>query len=329
MPQDSVIRPDGPQRVIVMDAPPGLPGLFFKMAGLSLVRPVTLPPKASLENLSIVQPLVTVDPGRVHAFRQVCGYEAGSGTVPAAFIQSMLIGIMSRFICSPFFPVSPMGLIQIAQSFEVIRPVSPDQKLDLFCRMLDMTRTEKGLYSRFLMEAAPACNSAAKVAFSEPEEKKVAWQGIATYLTRSKAKGSGQKKRPLEESYLPVMETIDVPENTGRRYARVSRDVNPHHLYTWTARLIGFKQPIAHGIWSMARACASLEKAAGFPSITWMQGSLKRPIFMPSQITLGYTFTDNEAQFELRNKATGAPHLKGCFGYSHTSDLPAPWERKK
>ena len=85
MTQDSVIRPDGPKRVILMDAPPGLSGLFFKMAGLSLVRPVTLPPKASLENLSMVQPGAAVDQDRVHAFRQVCGYDTGKGSVPSAY----------------------------------------------------------------------------------------------------------------------------------------------------------------------------------------------------------------------------------------------------
>ena len=104
----------------------------------------------------MVYPNVTIDPDKVNRFKQVCGYDMGRADVPAAFIQSLFIGMISRFISSSFFPISPMGLIQTAQSFDLIQPVAPDLKLDLYCRVLDMTRTEKGIISRFLMEAAVA-----------------------------------------------------------------------------------------------------------------------------------------------------------------------------
>lgn len=144
------------------------------------------------------------------------------------------------------------------------------------------------------------------------------WQGTATYLTRSKTRGAKGEKKPPQDTPLPVKEIIEVPGNTGRRYAAVSRDFNPHHLYTWTARPMGFKQPIAHGIWSMARAGASLEKVAGYPKLTGMDGALKLPILMPARITLGYTFLGTDALFELRDKAKGIPHLKGSFRFSST-----------
>ena len=36
-----------------------------------------------------------------------------------------------------------------------------------------------------------------------------------------------------------------LPADQGRRYAAVSGDYNPIHLYGWAARPFGFKQPIA------------------------------------------------------------------------------------
>ena len=45
-----------------------------------------------------------------------------------------------------------------------------------------------------------------------------------------------------------------VEASTGLRYAKVSGDWNPHHLYPWTAKLLGFKSPIAHGLWTLAVA---------------------------------------------------------------------------
>jgi len=110
---------------------------------------------------------------------------------------------------------------------------------------------------------------------------------------------------------LPVKETIGVPENIGRQYASVSGGYNPHHRYGWTARFIGFKQAIAHGMWSLARSCASLEKALGYPDTFELDGQFKRPIFLPSTITLGYASDDDGAEFELRDHGGTLPHLKG------------------
>ncbi|MCG8552418.1 MAG: hypothetical protein MI799_18605 [Desulfobacterales bacterium] len=318
MPLHTVILPSGRDRVVVMDSPLPIPKVFVKLISLSMVRPTTLAKDAALEKTCMVYPGVTIDIDQVNRFKQVCGYDINGSGVPAAFIQSLFISIMSRFISSSCFPISPMGLIQTGQSFELVQPVSPGLKIDLYCRILDMARTEKGIVSRFLMEAAVAGDHPETKAFANSDEKELVWQGIATYLTRSKARKPKEKKPPPRDTPLPVKEIIDVPGNTGRRYAAVSRDFNPHHLYTWTALPMGFKHPIAHGIWSMARAGASLEKAAGYPILTGMDGALKLPIFMPAQITLGYTFSGANARFELRDKARGVPHLKGSFRFSPT-----------
>ncbi len=318
MPQNTVFSPSGPARVVVMDTPPPIPKVFVKLITLSMIRPSTLGQDTVLEKICLVYPGVTIDPEKVNRFKQVCGYDQNRSGVPATYIQSLLIGMMSQFISSSFFPINPMGLIQTGQSFELVQPVAPGMKLDLYCRILDMTRTEKGVVSRFLMEAAVAGDHPENKGLAASDEKELVWQGIATYLTRSKSKKPKEKKQPSQDTPLPVKEIIEVPENTGRSYARVSRDFNPHHLYTWTALPMGFKQPIAHGIWSMARAGASLEKAAGHPALTGMDGAMKLPIFMPARITLGYTFSGSEARFELRDKAQEIPHLKGSFHFSPT-----------
>ena len=51
---------------------------------------------------------------------------------------------------------------------------------------------------------------------------------------------------------------IDSSADLGVRYARVSGDWNPHHLWPWSARLLGYKSPIVHGMWTVARTLALL-----------------------------------------------------------------------
>ncbi len=298
-----IFKPKGPRILVPMTRMPGVPALFTKLLVLSLVRARDLSSDITLENVSMVFKNYKIDRKKLAGFKQACGYGVNTDTVPAPFIQTLFIGLVSRFIGSSCFPITPMGLIQVGQSFGLKQPVSADTSLDLFCRLLDMTRTDRGIQTRFLMEA--------KIA-RDPDDAAPVWQGIATYFTRAGHPGP-KKKKPGNDSPLPLKETIGVPENTGRQYAAVSGDYNPHHLYGWTARFIGFKQAIAHGMWSLARSCACLEAAFEYPETFELDGQFKLPIFLPSTITLGIEPMDNGADFELRDQDRKLPHLKGNF----------------
>lgn len=299
-PSSQTVVPSGPLTEIGLTAVPSIPRLFATLIGLSFVRSSRLAPDAALENVRMTFKNRLLDPDLVQGFKAVCGYpEQGPPEVPAPYIQTLFIGVISRYISSPYFPITPMGLIQVGQSFTQFRPVSLSDALDLSCTLLDMTQTPKGITTRFAMEARG--------------RGEVVWQGIASYFTRAKNPPPKAAKERQEDLPLPVQETIRVPADTGRRYAAVSRDYNPHHLYPWTARLIGFKRAIAHGIWSLARTGASLEKAFGYPDRFEMDGVLKLPIFLPSTITLGYEKKENHGPFELRDEAGIRPHLKGVF----------------
>ncbi len=301
MSESVIFRPIGPVTTMPLTTVPGIPGLFAKLVALSMFRPSSLSTETRLENLHLVFDNYRMDPEIIQRFKKVCGYGQGSEApaVPAPYIQTLFIGLISKFISSPHFPINPMGLIQVGQSYEMIRPVSPDTVLNLSCHLLEMTQTEKGIHTRFQ-----------QLAKSEGDP---VWQGIATYFTRAKNPPPKKKSDPKAQTPLTIQETISVPANIGRQYAAVSRDYNPHHLYGWTAKFIGFKQAIAHGIWSLARAGASLEKAFGYPDCMGVESVLKLPIFLPATITLGYETGKGVTSFELTDAQKGLPHLKGTF----------------
>ncbi|WDP87559.1 MAG: hypothetical protein HUN05_22535 [Desulfobacter sp.] len=302
--QNAVIfTPQGSQQMVPMTRTPGIPGLFAKLICLSMVKPSHLSAQTILENVCFVLKDVELNEKKIDRFKQVCGYDPGIDTVPASFIQTLFIGVVAKFIGSSCFPINPMGLIQVGQSLELRHPLAAGQRLDLFCSLLDMTQTDRGIHTRFEFKAKPA------------RKEEVVWQGTALYFTRAKNPEKKPKKDRKEEIALAVKETIRVPENIGRLYAGVSGDYNPHHLYGWTAKFIGFKQPIAHGMWSLARAGASLEKEFGHPPTLEMEGALKLPIFLPATVTLGYETHGSQAVFEIRDQEKGIPHLKGSFRF--------------
>ena len=115
------------------------------------------------------------------------------------------------------------------------------------------------------------------------------------------------------------------PADLGRRYAAVSGDHNPIHLYPLTAKALGFPRQIAHGMWSKARCIAALENR--LPDAVRVEVAFKKPIILPGTVAFGSTPTNDGYAFSLSNPKSGAPHLAGattCAG--STTSAPVSLE---
>jgi acyl dehydratase len=271
-----------PEILVKIKKIPSITALFSKVVFLSMVRPGTLDDDARISKVRIMFNGVKPDGQKIRRYKQVCGFASDLGAndpdsetcIPASYLQTLFIGLLGKFITTAHFPINPMGLIQVGQSFEQKRAVKTDEVLDLSCQLQGITKTLKGIHTQFLLEIS--------------SDKEMVWRGISTFFTRSKNKQKNKKGGMKEEQLLEIKERIFVPGDTGRKYAGVSGDYNPHHLYGITAKMIGFKHPIAHGMWSLARVMASMEKNFGSHYPLRADAAFKLPIFMPATITLGY-----------------------------------------
>lgn len=57
------------------------------------------------------------------------------------------------------------------------------------------------------------------------------------------------------DSYLSQ---FPVSADTGWKYAKLTGDYSPHHLNQPLAIMGGYEQPMAHGMWTLSRALATL-----------------------------------------------------------------------
>jgi acyl dehydratase len=106
----------------------------------------------------------------------------------------------------------------------------------------------------------------------------------STYLV---VRGQSASRRPRQDAKpLPVLGGWRLARGAGRAYARLSGDWNPIHLWTWSARLMGVKRPIIHGMHTLARACAELEEACG-RRILALEGRFRAPAPLGSDLVLG------------------------------------------
>lgn len=107
----------------------------------------------------------------------------------------------------------------------------------------------------------------------------------STYQVGGGSKTPANRRMQRESLDLSAWEQLDIwqlDNASGRRYARLSGDYNPIHLHPWLSRWFGFNQPIIHGMYSVARIQADIERHFGKP-VTFMDVVFKRPVALPNQ----------------------------------------------
>ncbi len=272
---------------------------------LSMVRSgdPAMPP--AIEKVRVVRKGVRLDRGKVSMFNAVCQYPRNLTIVPAAYIQTLFIGLLGRYITSTAFPLNPMGLIHTFQNISLLEPVSIKDSLDLYCSLQKLRPVEKGFELDFKLAAH--------------RDGRPVWQGLSTFLVRTVFVQSKKKGGPDKESRLPVRALFNAEKNTGRLYARASGDYNPHHLSVVPARILGFKASIAHGMWSLARSLAEVTKVMPVYCPVSIDARFKLPVYLPACLALGYGPWNSQQTesgglvFELRDARSGHPHIAGSI----------------
>jgi hypothetical protein len=114
-------------------------------------------------------------------------------------------------------------------------------------------------------------------------------QAVFTCTSRYLIKrGQSIKHATASPSAAPVGDVVGewvVTADAGRRYAALSGDWNPIHLWPWSARLMGMHAPIIHGMETMARVCAAFEQSAN-RRVTSLTCRFKRTVPLGATATL-------------------------------------------
>ena len=138
----------------------------------------------------------------------------------------------------------------------------------------------------------------------------VCWRELTRFIAKKPApRRSGAKPAPAERAAPTATATLAVPPGLGRRYGRVSGDVNPIHLFDLTAKLFGFQRAIIHGMWTLARCAAELKPTA--PCV--LDVHFKLPVCIPSTVTLERVAVPGGEDFTVVEARGEKPHLAGTL----------------
>jgi hypothetical protein len=312
--------------VVELSAGPGTTAAYAR-AALGLIPGFTRSGGA-LPDVEVRRRGVTVDRSHLAAYDRVCGFRL-TDTLPPTYPHVLAFPLAMRLMTAPDFPLPLIGLVHIANRITVHRPIPSGAALDLSVRATALGDHPRG--RRFDILATATLDGTE------------VWRGLSTYLrlappqpapvpdttpdtaqapeTTGENSPDGSRSLPSAAAGPSTAGSSTagpgaagssagsewrVPARIGTDYAAVSGDRNPIHTSRLGARLFGFPRPIAHGMWTKARALAALE--GRLPDAYTVDVTFRKPLLLPARATFTTVSTPDGWSFAL---ASRHPHLTG------------------
>jgi acyl dehydratase len=278
--------------VRTLESTPSLPALYARAAVTGpLRRGNSLPETAyRLDGR-------TIDPRHLAEYDRVCGFRFRD-VLPATYLHVLAFPLQVELMVSREFPFPMVGMVHLANSITVHRPVTLEQTVSFIVRAEDLRDHPAGRQLDMICEARVG--------------DELVWSGRSTYLRPGGKKQVPAKegaKRPRSQPPAGATALVRVPGDIGRRYGAVSGDRNPIHLSGISAKLFGFRSAIAHGMWLKARTLASIEER--LPERYTVDVAFKTPVFLPSTVSITSAREADGWALDVRNSRSGKPHLNG------------------
>jgi acyl dehydratase len=245
------------------------------------------------DGLAFARPAVTIERPHVTAYAGVCGFPV-KDTVPLTYLHILAFPLHMAILTDPSFPFPAVGAVHLSNSITGHRPVRIGETVTVTTRAEEVRPHPKG--------------RTVDVVTTVDAGGQVVWESTSTYLRR----GAGDPDAPVgarPTEIPPGRVTWRLGGDLGRRYAAVSGDHNPIHLYPLTAKALGFRRQIAHGMWSLARCVGAVENR--LPDAVTVEVAFKKPVFLPGTVAFGVSPYDEGLAFALTSPKSGAPHLVG------------------
>lgn len=211
-----------------------------------------------------------VDRGHLTDYQRLCGFNVGD-ELPHTYPHILGFGLQAELMSRPKFPLPLAGLVHVENVITIHRALTAADVLDITVSAANLRPHPKGKQVDLITEV-------------DVDGQRV-WDGRSTYLARGK--GDPDAERGTQPPAIPTgagAAQWRLAGDLGRRYAAISGDVNPIHMYALTAKAMGFPKAIAHGMWTYARTLAALGRQVNEPctSHVWF----KKPVLLPGWVEL-------------------------------------------
>lgn len=214
-----------------------------------------------------------LDAAQLARYNALLGFDADA--LPVSFYYLPTQRAHMATMLGDEFPFRLAGMIHVENDIREVRAPDRAQPMELATQVVIEPAAANGARHCELLTVG----SQAGLPVFECRSRYLAVRG-----KRRAASGPQAGELPAQEAGQPAGEWL-LAEGAGRQYASVSGDWNPIHLWPWSARLLGMRQPIIHGMHTVAKACALIERRQG-RRLTAITARFRAPIALGSTAAL-------------------------------------------
>lgn len=224
----------------------------------------------STQALSTEYLLDRIDVDHVRRYNEAFGFPAGSVPLTYLYLLAQRAQLATMLDCA--IPFRIPGLIHVANALAMQRVVRPDVPL-----ILETT----------LSMPEPEANGAIECVLetTASDGEQALFVCTSRYLIQRGQRSSTTHAQPSMSPERNVVSGWFVALDAGRRYAALSGDWNPIHLWPWSARLMGMQRPIIHGMHTVAMACALRQRSTNLEPVQ-LSCRFRSPVQLGSNVSL-------------------------------------------
>lgn len=244
--------------------------------------------------------------GNLTAYQHLVG-ESASDTLPAGFIHALAFPVSMSVMNRDDFPLPLLGMVHLRNRVEQHGAVVFTEALDIRSWAENLRGHRTGTQVDIVAEVR------------RTGETEVRWNGTSTYLAKGVfLPGIDKPSAPAEPSTFSAPDPTALWQlgvDTGRAYAAVSGDFNPIHLSVLSAKALGMRRSIAHGMYLASRALADVGAAKG-EMFSW-DVAFEAPVFLPARVALDISSDQSPAgawrrsDYVAWNPRSGRRHFSG------------------
>ena len=260
---------------------------------------------SSLPDLVAVRRNVTVEAAAVARFRAHFGL-ADTGVVPPTFAHIVLAAPLHlQVLTHPAFPLRVLGTVHVRNPVTQYRALKVGEQVTVEVRLGELRQVHNGLEHDMITSVLDASGT-------------LIWRGVSSNLLRDPALPPRERAAPAELPVVPAWERawpFTLAADAGRRYAAISGDWNPIHLYRLSARLFGFKRAIIHGMYTYTKVLAVLEPHLPQGALA-LDVQFRKPVFLPGRAVVRALRADgaHDWQWSVQNSRGDVIHAEGHAG---------------
>jgi acyl dehydratase len=260
-------------------------------------KPYVAPEGTRIQPVQLNVKKVRLSSSHLNRYNAICG--APADEIPPAYLHVLAMPLHMQLFIVKNFPVKVLGLIHLRNTIRVLGNINVRAPLSLGVSCDTMRLTDFGQEYDFTTRYE--------------QDGRIVWEEVSTMFARGNtAPKEGTKRPSIERSAHPESgtntETLEIAENTGWRYAKISGDFNPIHLTARTAAMFGFKQAVAHGMWSLGRCLGSAARQLPTGKMQ-IDTQFKLPVYLPSQALARTWAVDNGVDISMCTPRGDRLHL--------------------